>query len=137
MAFLREIAVERLFDLYDHSVEIRSDPPVTFMAGPNGVGKTTLLRLTHSMLSAGYIELSKHRFTKLSASSDVGTISVEPQGDPESQGVELLFRFKQKGRRVKEKTIDLRMRRGRIPSWIERVGHDLWRDVRTRRQLPL
>ena len=52
MAFLREIAVDHLFDLYDHTVEIHSSPPVTFIAGPNGIGETTLLRLTHAMLSA-------------------------------------------------------------------------------------
>ena len=75
MAFLREISVERLFGLYDHSIEVREAPPVTFVAGPNGVGKTTVLRLTHALLSLDYQELPKHQYERLSIESRVGRLT--------------------------------------------------------------
>jgi predicted ATP-binding protein involved in virulence len=51
MPFLREISITRLFGLYDHDLSLRADPPVTIVAGPNGIGKTTLLALTHAFLT--------------------------------------------------------------------------------------
>src|ERR1043166_5659643 len=72
MSFIRKISVRGLFGLYDHSVEIRSDTRVTIIAGPNGVGKTTLFSLTQALLTADYRELGKHDFSELSVEMQDG-----------------------------------------------------------------
>lgn len=40
---IRRIAVEGLYDLYDHDVPLNTEDRVTILHGPNGVGKTNLL----------------------------------------------------------------------------------------------
>jgi predicted ATP-binding protein involved in virulence len=57
-----KIRVEGLFDRYDHEVVLHLDDRVTIIHGPNGVGKTVLLRLTASLLSGRVVELTKIPF---------------------------------------------------------------------------
>lgn len=52
---IKTIKVTRLFGIYDHLVELKKDR-VTVIHGPNGVGKTALLRLTNAFLSGQYDE---------------------------------------------------------------------------------
>jgi predicted ATPase len=140
MAFLREIQIEGLFGLYDHHVELRTKPPVTFMAGPNGVGKTTLLRLTHALASGNYFELSKQQFQRLTIVSRNGSsLIAEPQAEvarEEPFNFPVLLTLRQPRRKAKEEVVDARSRRHlRIPGWIEQVGPDLYRDMRNGRLL--
>ena len=46
-----KIRVDDLFDRYNHEVDLHLDERVTIIHGPNGVGKTVLLRLTADLLS--------------------------------------------------------------------------------------
>jgi len=43
------IQAEGLFDLFDHQVDLESDDRVTILHGPNGVGKTMLLRMVNDL----------------------------------------------------------------------------------------
>jgi energy-coupling factor transporter ATP-binding protein EcfA2 len=136
MAFLREISIEGLFGLYDHSIELRRDPPVTFVAGPNGIGKTTLLRLTHALLSGNYRELSKQQFSRLAVSSEAGTLLAEPHvsDDEGTPRYAVVLQLTHPRRQPKEVTIDLIGPRGlHLPSWLEPTGPDLFLDRRTGR----
>src|SRR4051794_274879 len=92
---LREISIEGLFGLYDHTVELHQDPPLTIVAGPNGIGKTTLLRLCTALLGAAYRELTRQQFTRLCVRSADGTrleaMPLDPH-DAESESVRLQLR---------------------------------------------
>ena len=47
---LELVEVERLFDLYDHRIEVNLDERVTILHGPNGVGKTAVLGMIDALL---------------------------------------------------------------------------------------
>ena len=47
---LTSIGVIDLFDVYSHHIPLNLNDRVTFLHGPNGVGKTALLRMTNALL---------------------------------------------------------------------------------------
>ena len=55
---LRRIAVDGLFDIYDHDIRLNLDDRVTLLHGPNGVGKTAVLGMIDALLRQrlGYIK---------------------------------------------------------------------------------
>lgn len=60
-ARIKSIKVTGLFGLYDHQVTLKDDR-VTVIHGPNGVGKTVLLKLTNSFLRGRYNEIVRVPF---------------------------------------------------------------------------
>lgn len=57
---IASIHVKKLFGLYDHDIPLNEEHRVTILHGPNGVGKTWLLKLTEAALRldlAGLIEV--------------------------------------------------------------------------------
>lgn len=59
--FLRiiSIKVNGLFGLYDHSVDLKLNDRITIIHGPNGVGKTALLRLVDALVQGKFFEIAK------------------------------------------------------------------------------
>lgn len=47
---IQRIEVEGLFGIYDHQIDLKSEG-VTLLHGPNGVGKTSILKMTDALLS--------------------------------------------------------------------------------------
>lgn len=58
---IKSIKVSGLFGLYEHQVTLKNDR-VTVIHGPNGVGKTVLLKLTNSFLRGRYNEIIRVPF---------------------------------------------------------------------------
>ena len=48
---LQRVEVDGLFGLYDHCIDLELNDRVTFLHGPNGVGKTTILRMIDAVLT--------------------------------------------------------------------------------------
>ncbi len=46
---LNQIIVKGLFGLFNYTISIPPSKPVIILTGPNGYGKTTLLRMLHSI----------------------------------------------------------------------------------------
>jgi hypothetical protein len=137
VTFLHRISIKGLFGLYNHDLELRRDPPITVVAGPNGIGKTTLLGLTHSFLTGDFRELFKHHFDSLSVTSRTGVVlTVEPQpSDRDDEATPLVVHLRRSGRRgaSQETTVQIPRRHElTLPPYIEQVGPDLFVDQRTR-----
>ena len=48
---LQRVEVDGLFGLYDHCIDLELNDRVTFLHGPNGVGKTTVLKMIDAALT--------------------------------------------------------------------------------------
>lgn len=48
---LSKIIVEKLFDLYDYEIDLNTDKKISILIGPNGCGKTTILKIVRFILS--------------------------------------------------------------------------------------
>lgn len=66
---LQEIDIKSLFGLYSYHLEIKQ---IRFITGPNGYGKTTILRLIEYVYTQKYQELSEIPFEELHVKFDDG-----------------------------------------------------------------
>ena len=83
---VRAIRVEGLFGLYDHDIPLNQEQRVTILHGPNGVGKTVLLRMTHGLFTGRVSELSRVPFRRFEVELSNGvrvTVTQSSEQDPE------------------------------------------------------
>ena len=73
LARVREIQTRKLFGLYNHDVKLFLDDRVTILHGPNGVGKTILLKLIHAVFSQDIPFLLSVPCEQLTITIDDGT----------------------------------------------------------------
>ena len=66
---LKTISVQGLFNSYDHSIEL-SDEGLTFIHSPNGVGKSTTLKMVFDLFKGDFDELSSMTFDKMNLGFD-------------------------------------------------------------------
>ncbi len=71
---VKRVAITGLFRLYDHDVPLHMDDRVTILHGPNGVGKTALLRLLAAAFGGRYTEFTKVPFKKLDIELSDGSV---------------------------------------------------------------
>lgn len=69
---LLKFSVESLYGLYNHSIEFNTDENVCILHGPNGVGKTALLRCINYLFEADFGALSKVPFRQIKVVLDSG-----------------------------------------------------------------
>jgi predicted ATPase len=70
---ISSIYVSGLFDTFDHRLEFKADEPITIMIGPNGYGKTMILRIIDTLFNSSPRRLSVLPFKKVDVSFDDGT----------------------------------------------------------------
>lgn len=95
---LERIEVDRLFNVYDHHIDLKLDDRVTLLHGPNGTGKTVMLRMIDALLSArlsyfqripfsrlaiGFHDGSKIELHKSATDSNAATLKVYGNGKEE------------------------------------------------------
>lgn len=136
MTFLRKIEITGLFDLYDHAITL--EPPLTIVAGPNGVGKTTLLSLTHALLHAKYRELTRHQFSRLTVTrGDDARLSVEPLSSDADRAEESEARLRlvleRRGEKTREEIVNLSPQDTdlQLPSYVEEIDAGTYVDYRS------
>ncbi len=71
---IQSIKVNGLFGLYDHHVML-NDERVTVMHGPNGVGKTVLLKLIDAFLHGNYLNMLEVPFDRFEVSLVDGSVA--------------------------------------------------------------
>lgn len=70
---LRTITIESLFDIYTYSLDLRPDmEPFHFVTGPNGYGKTTVLKILKALYSSDMKMLADIPFGKIHLLFDDG-----------------------------------------------------------------
>jgi predicted ATP-binding protein involved in virulence len=63
---IRQIRVDGLFGLYNHCINLNLDERVTILHGPNGVGKTVILKMLDTLLEGRFYFLSRLPFERFS-----------------------------------------------------------------------
>ena len=66
--------VEGLFGIFDHTVKLNQEERVTIIYGPNGFGKTTLLRLVRGFFSKDFEVFGSTPFRRFSMRFDDGRV---------------------------------------------------------------
>ena len=67
---ISKIGVYGLFDRFDHEIELSSDDRVTIIIGPNGFGKTMILRILNALFNSSTRSLENLPFQRLEISFD-------------------------------------------------------------------
>lgn len=132
---LRTIAIEGLFGLYDHTIELREEPPLTIVAGPNGIGKTTLLRLTDALLRGSYRTLSEATFSRLAVTHNSGAVITAEPILHDADAFEVRLTLARSGARRHTTTIGFDPNLPALPPYIQRVGPDEFVDTRDGEEL--
>ena len=74
---LKAINIHSLFGFYNYSLPIinsKNDTPISFITGPNGYGKTTILRIIDYLYNQNYSHLAQILFDRLELLFDDGYI---------------------------------------------------------------
>ncbi len=73
---ITKIAVKGLFGMFDHEIPLNQESRITIVHGPNGVGKTVLMRMVHGLIHYDYNLLRSIPFEKMVVEFDVGDVAV-------------------------------------------------------------
>ena len=136
------IRVTGLFGRYSHEVALHLDERVTIIHGPNGVGKTVILRLTAALLAGKLMEFGKVPFASFEVSlSDNSTLGArkEPSTKNEKFQLGVVFYLRKTNDEVIEYRIEgedanITLFAKRIEAespYLSRVGPDQYLDRRT------
>ena len=89
---IKSISVRGLFGVFDHTIPLNLDDRITIIHGPNGFGKTALLRIIQSLFLNRIGRLRRTPFRELNIDF-VGDISLRIHRDIE----ELIPEFSDEG----------------------------------------
>ena len=136
---VKEIEIVGLFGYFNHRVPLKTQEHITIIHGPNGVGKTTILRLTCDLFSRRFHSLLVTPFKRIVVRfSPKGTLRVDridaERGEGATPKLKLQYQVGQK-RITHTVTSEMpRDLRRRLPSiermvdHLERVGLNQWHD---------
>lgn len=148
---VREILVKGLFARFDYQIPMNLDERITIIHGPNGFGKTALLRLIASLFGSTNAALLLVPYTELKVEFDNGhSISVVKmntvkEGPPERHQLSLRFtyhngskahHFTLSGRSPEQLEFPLHLIGEMVPE-LDREAPELWRHLETGELLSL
>ncbi|MDB9451638.1 AAA family ATPase [Dolichospermum circinale] len=70
---IKQISVSGLFGIFDHIIPLNMDERITVIHGPNGFGKTAMLRILNGFFNSRYSELRTIPFSKFCVEFDNGS----------------------------------------------------------------
>ena len=70
---IERVEVDKLFGIYDHSIDLKLDDRVTLLHGPNGTGKTVVLRMIDALLNDRRSYLRRIPFSRIAIRFHDGT----------------------------------------------------------------
>ena len=80
---IQQISISGLFGIFDHVIPLNVDERITIIHGPNGFGKTAMLRMLNGFFNSRYSIFRTIPFTKFRVEFDNGN-SVEVVKSPEN-----------------------------------------------------
>ena len=84
---LRRVEVGNLFGLYDHVIDLHIRDHVTIIHGPNGIGKTVLLRMIDALFKGRLSHFRRIPFSRFSVEfNDGSTITINKANSPSEEG---------------------------------------------------
>lgn len=141
---VQKICAVKLFGRYNHDVDLKSTDRITIIHGPNGVGKTVLLRLTDALLSGHLTTVIKVPFLEFFVTLSDGTVlgfrrGGEIMSRSEEKGLMGILYLKRDGHelaRTELKATDQDVVRNaayleRQLGWLSRIEKDKFQDHRT------
>ena len=136
---LRAIHITKLFGIFDYSIHLKEEG-ITILTGPNGYGKTTILKIIHAIAKKNllyFFNLSFDQIDLILEETD-RNIRVEKL-EKESEKVLVIY---QGGNKLIQTNSDdlvnkLKLKLRRADMWIERVSEKEWLDHRTERVFSL
>lgn len=96
---IKRITVGKLFGIFDHEIGMKLHDRITIIHGPNGYGKTTILRMVNSLFSKRYFDLRHIPFREFKVDLEDGRSIVVTKSDGEQRN-RLSIKGKQKRHRV-------------------------------------
>ena len=63
---ITKVSVKGLFGMFDHEIPLNQESRITIIHGPNGVGKTVLMRMLHGLFNYEYEFVGRVPFQRLS-----------------------------------------------------------------------
>ncbi|WP_017305613.1 AAA family ATPase [Spirulina subsalsa] len=67
---IKTISVDGLFGIFQHQIPLNTDERITIIHGPNGFGKTAILRMLNGLFNAQYSRLRSIPFNRLKIEFD-------------------------------------------------------------------
>lgn len=111
---IKKITVNDLFGMFCHEIPLNMDDHITIIHGPNGIGKTILLKMLNALFKSSYEEFRNIPFSELSVDfDDESTLSLKKHIKPDvdesgggGDGSELVFEFSKPGSKLKSHTME-------------------------------
>lgn len=149
---VQNISITRLFGMFDHRIPLFTKDPITIIHGPNGVGKTSVLRLIYGTLKPDYSHLRQVPFQEIEICFEDGTSLCASLSEGEATPPST--RTGRADRRTPQQEIHFTLKRDGIPEedfsyvhqshdprllprlerflpFLDRVGAREWHDERT------
>lgn len=83
---IRRVTVTKLFGIFGHDIELNAGEHITILSGPNGHGKTILLRMIDSLLRGRYGVFRRVPFQSFQITFEDGqSLRIEPRDDQENK----------------------------------------------------
>jgi len=87
------IEIKKLFGMFNHKIELNQEENITIIHGPNGYGKTTILKLINDIFNFQLLELLKIYFDSLTLEfADDSKVTIEKIIKNEEEGLILTFK---------------------------------------------
>lgn len=83
---ITKVSVKKLFGIFDHEIPLNQESRITIIHGPNGFGKTVLLRMIHGLFSSNlkvFIEVPFDEFRVEFESNEAIIVRSEPAAQGE------------------------------------------------------
>ena len=112
---IKKITIKDLFGMFCHEIPLNLDDHITIIHGPNGIGKTILLKMLNALFKSSYDEFRNIPFSELSVDFDDGsTLRLKKEiktgvdvADELGDGSELVFEFSKPGSELKSYAVSL------------------------------
>lgn len=154
---ISQISTTKLFGTFNHKINLNLEEKITIIHGPNGVGKTTLLRLVDAIFNKQGDEIRSIPFEKLSVKFDDGSLftiisklsfkKIHPEFIRTKDNGNYELKFERIGQKPLSWKSNLRFDSKdfrfpmsyieRLVPSLERIGSTSWKDERTGEVLSL